>query len=265
MSLLLGKFKNRTTGDESNRFIKTKDAFDKLILLCFGSIVATVVLQLFMGIGINRVASKPPPVLVQLKDGSSITVEPIDSLKRTDPSIQSFVNDTLTILFTWAGVIPGDETGQYVTDPGVTVVDGSGRTKGRVTTPAWQATYALELKFRQEFLLQLAGLVPESVFISKTNVAFVPIRILPPELVSPGKWKVPVYSNLLFVTSSNQIAEIVPYNVDVYVRAVPPSNAHLISQMIDVRSKPLAAIVANIRQAALQIDAIVPIKQEVLR
>ncbi|PSF33443.1 hypothetical protein C7H19_19935 [Aphanothece hegewaldii CCALA 016] len=261
MSLLLGKFKERGASES----LALKDAYSKLILICLGGVVGGLLLQLLLFIGLNRVANQPPPVLVQLKDGSSIKVEAIDSLSRTDQSIQSFVNDTLALMFTWSGVVPGDAAGQYTADQGVVILDEKGQRKGRVTTAAWEATYALELQFRQEFLRQLADLVPETVFVRKTNVAFVPLKILSPEPISLGKWKVRIYSNLLFVTADNQTAEIVPYNVDVYVHAVPPSNLALTSQVIDIRSKPIAAIVGKVRQAAMEIEAIVPIKQEDLK
>ena len=266
MSLLLSKAKQR--GIDPSESITLKDNFAKLVIICLAGVGGTLVLQLLLLIAAFQIANKPPPTLVQLEDGQSILVKGINSLDRSDEAIIQFVNQILTLTFTWNGVMPSDkEPGQFVKDPGVEVVE-QGRPLGLVTTTAWYATYAFEMNFRSQFLQQLVQLVPKSIFRQKSNVVFVPLRILPPEKLGQGRWKVRVFSNLLFATGLGQPEQIVPYNIDVYVRSVIPHDQGLIGQLSEKSSatnQPLAQKVGQIRQAAMEIEAIVPYNPEELK
>ena len=126
----------------------------------------------------------------------------------------------------------------------------------------------MELNLRNAFLRQIAELIPQSVFTQKTQVAFVPVSFSTPKQVSPGRWKVRLISNLLFFKDLRQVSEVVPYNVDIYVRSVVPPNPVLVNQLSDQSkssSATLAQQVAEIRQAALEIDSIVPYRREDLK
>ncbi|EAZ88860.1 hypothetical protein [Crocosphaera chwakensis] len=263
---LLNKAKLRGTSDS----VSVKDAYGKLVLICLGGTALMLVFQLGLIIGIFQVGNKPPPTLVQLANGDSIGVTPIDSAERTDESILTFLNDIFSLTFTWAGTMQDpNQPGQIIVDPGVDVSDENGQRIGKVPTTVWSASLAMELNFRQEFLRQIAELVPQSVFTQKTNVAFVPVSFSPPEQVSEGRWKVRLVSNLLFLKDLGTVAEVVPYNVDIYVRSVVPPNSQLINNLSqpsdhkDPKNFPtLAQQVAEIRQAALEIDSIIPYRRE---
>ena len=261
---LLHRAKLRGTSES----VSLKDAFGKLVIVCLGGTGLSLLLNVGLLIGLFQVASKSPPTLVQLNHGESIGVVPIDSLERTDEAILSFLNDIFTLTFTWSGTMPDpNQPGQILKDPGVDLSGEGGGPLGKVPTAVWEASLAMELNFRQEFLRQIAELIPQSVFTQKTSVAFVPLSFSPPEKVSPGRWKVRLISNLLFIKDLGKVEEVVPYNVDIYVRSVVPPDAQLIKQLSrnQTDSKSLAQLVAKIRQAALEIDSIVPYRREVLK
>ncbi|MEL4895600.1 hypothetical protein [Crocosphaera sp. Alani8] len=263
---LLDKAKLRGTSDS----VSVKDAYGKLVLVCLGGTGLTLVFQLALMIGIFRVGNKPPPTLVQLASGDSISVIPIDSTQRTDESILTFLNDIFTLTFTWSGTMQDkNQPGQFIVDSGIDVTAENGQRIGKVPTTVWEASFSLELNFRQEFLRQIAELVPQSVFTQKTNVAFVPVSFSTPEKVSNGRWKVRLVSNLLFLKDLGQVAEVVPYNVDIYVRSIVPPNPQLIdslTQTTDTKTlTTLAQQVAQIRQAGLEIDSIIPSRRENLK
>ncbi len=263
---LLHKAKLRGTSDS----VSVKDAYGKLVLICLGGTALTLLCQLALMIGLFQVANKPPPTLVQLADGDSIGVIPIDSASRTDEAILTFLNNIFTLTFTWSRTIPDpNQPGQIIIDSGVAISSEEGQRIGKVPQTVWSASLAMELNFRQEFLRQIAELVPQSVFTQKTNVAFVPVSFSPPEKVSSGRWKVRLISNLLFLKDLGKVSEVVPYNVDIYVRSVVPPNPQLVNNLSltsETQSFPtLAQQVANIRQAALEIDSIVPYRREDLK
>ena len=263
---LLHKAKLRGSSDS----VSVKDAYGKLVLICLGGTALMLVCQLGLIIGIFQVGNKPPPTLVQLADGDSIGVTPHDSAQRTDEAILTFLNNIFTLTFTWAGTMQDPtQPGQILVDRGVDISGEDGQRIGKVPTTVWEASLAMELNFRQEFLRQIAELVPQSVFTQKTNVAFVPVSFSPPEQVSPGRWKVRLISNLLFLKDLGKVSEVVPYNVDIYVRSVVPPNPQLVnnlSQSSETKPFPtLAQQVAQIRQAALEIDSIVPYRREDLK
>ena len=113
---LLQKAKLRGTSDS----VSVKDAYGKLVLICLGGTGLTLLFQLALMIGLFQLGNKPPPTLVQLADGDSIGVTPIDSVERTDESILMFLNDIFTLTFTWSGTRPDPtQPGQIIVDPGV--------------------------------------------------------------------------------------------------------------------------------------------------
>jgi hypothetical protein len=262
MSLLIKKSKFK----DSLESVSLKDAFWKIVLICFASALGGLVFDLIVAVGLFQVASKPPPVLVQLRSGDSVLVEPIDFDERTPESIQKFVTEIFTIIFTWSGTMPSpSEAEKVVADPGVVVLDERGNRLGRITTSASEGSLAFDLKFRREFLRLLVSYVPESVFGNRSDVAFVPIEVQTPVPVGQGRWKVPLFANLMFVNQANQIGEVVPFNVDVYVRSVVPLQEQLVAQLTKARSKPLARKVVEIRQAGLEVYAVLPYRREDLK
>ena len=261
MSLLLNQYKKVSNDDSS---VVKRDAYAKLFILTSIGIIGNFALGLLLFVLYLGIAAKPPPALVQLEDGTAILTKPVSSLDRTDKALETFVRDIFGIIYTWSGSYPNNE-GEWVEDTGVTVQDSNGKKLGLITTPAWEASFALNLKFRETFLRKLAEIVPQSVFSNRTEVALVPLRMLPPQKVSEGKWKVVYLTNLLFIQRQTRKETIIPYNVEVYVKAVPPNSNSLVSQLKEAKSKSVALDVVNARQGAMEIESIVPYQQQDLK
>jgi hypothetical protein len=242
-----------------------RDSFGFLVLICLGVGAISICLQMLLLVNSFRIANKPAPTLVQLSTGESISVIPIGSGERTPEAIQKFVKDMLAMTFNWTGTIPNpdpEKSGVQIPDSGVeitTQVNGRSMSR-RITTAAYEALFAFEAGFRQEFLSQLASLTPEAIFNQEGQVAFIPLQISSPQRVAAGQWKVTVISNLLFMRRGRPLGDLVPFNKEIYVRAVePPSLDDLPEGLI---SPSLAATVARMRASGLEITAIVDYKPQ---
>ncbi|WP_013325593.1 hypothetical protein [Gloeothece verrucosa] len=258
---ITGKFKKVSEN------LSLRDSFGSLVLICLGGVGLTVFFQVILFFNYVKLATKPPPTLVQLSSGESITVKGIGNKDRTDESIQKFVRDILSLTFTWTGHLPTTDAGaegNYQKDTGVSItIPGSTKADSKITTAAYQASFAFELNFRLEFLKLLAGLVPESVFTSDTQMAFIPVYIEKPQQVAPGKWKVVVISNLMMVKNGQPMGELIRFNKEIYVSAIVPPNYDFLPP--ETKSKSLAAQVMNMRQSGLEIYAIADYKQQDLQ
>jgi hypothetical protein len=180
---------------------------------------SVLVVQLLLFFSYSSLSKKPVPTLVQLADGNAITVAPLGSKERSPEVITKFVSKSLTMLMSWSGTVPGDTEGaKPIPDPGVDIQAGGVRSK--VTTPTYQAAFALSEDFRKEFLAELGKLTPSSVFAGTVKVVFVPLEVQKPIQIEPGKWKIPVISNLLVLDQSDITGKAIPFNKEIYVRAV---------------------------------------------
>ncbi|WP_013325728.1 hypothetical protein [Gloeothece verrucosa] len=261
MSLgISGKFKKVSDN------LSLRDSYGSLVLICLGGVLLNVFFQVILFFNYLKLATKPPPTLVQLSNGESITVKGIGNNDRTDESIQKFVRDILSLTFTWTGTLPTTDPkaqGNYQKDAGVSIKIPGQPSERKITTAAWEASFAFELHFREEFLKLLAELVPKSVFTSDTQMAFIPVYISSPQLVAPGKWKVVILSNLMMIKNGEKMGEFLPFNKEIYVRAVVPPNYSFLPP--DNLSLSLAQQVINMRQGGLEIYAITDFKQQELQ
>ncbi len=164
----------------------------------------------------NRLANKPPPSLVQLADGKTVVAAPLASNERSPEVIRRFAKETLTALMSWSGDLPSpDGTARTISDQGVRLKSA----RGKITTPAYNASFALSEDFRRDFLVKLAELTPAGVFNGSTKVVFVPLQIQTPVRIDEGKWKVVIVANLA-VFSRNNLGDVIPFNKEVYLQAV---------------------------------------------
>jgi hypothetical protein len=242
-----------------------RDSFGFLVLVCLGVGGLSVFLQLCLLFNYMRIANKPAPTLVQLATGESISVIAIGSKERTAEAMQKFVKDMMALTFNWSGTIPNnnpDFSGVVVPDSGVQVqTEINGRaTSRRITTPAYEASFAFELGFRQEFLQELATLVPEAIFNQGGQVAFIPRQISHPQKVAEGQWKVIVISQLMFIRQGRPLGEVVPFNKEIYLRAIEPPSLEALPA--DSVSASLANLVAKMRASGLEITAITDYKPQ---
>jgi hypothetical protein len=179
----------------------------------------------------NRIANKPLPILVQTLNGKNIKIETLTERTRPPNTIKFFVTSTLTNLFTWRvhylSTSPNESQVKKL-DPGVPVeVEGSASLK--IPTSVWGASFAVSDEFRKDFLgKDLAPLITKlNILQGASYVGFMPSIVQEPVVVKTNNpseklWMVKVVANLVVKTNPNVPETIIPFNKDIYVRAIDP-------------------------------------------
>lgn len=193
------------------------------------------------------IAHKPAPAMVQLLDGHSVAMEPVETTQRTPALIRQFTKDALSLMFTWNSKIPVNDSDQrrgtsIIKDAGVSV--GS----GRITTSSWQASFSLTEDFRNAFLEQIAKLTPSEVFVGGAQSVLSFESISQPKPIVPGKWQVDVVANLLLFDSTHPQGMVVPFNKSIFIRASEPT-----TDPLPDHSTPIQQAVYRIQTGGLQI------------
>lgn len=243
--------------NRASKSVSTGDALALFALGTFGLHLITFFVLLLLYGSYSQLNKKAPPSLVQLETGKSIKVAPIGSLERTPQVILRFVSDTMTVMMNWSGTLPPttvEEAAKAKPDPGINIAN-KGLRGNKVTSAAWQASYALSEDFRKEFLKVLASITPSGVFQGKTQVVLVPLSIQSPIKISEGKWKVKMVANLTVFAQNSNLGEIIPFNKEIFIRAVvPPQSPNQVDG--------LAAVIYQVRSSGLEIYAIRDLAQE---
>lgn len=229
-------------------------------LLCQAGILLITLFELVLT---HRLANRPTPNLVQLVDGRAIQVTPQEYLDRSPQTIRRFVNETMTLMFSWSGTLPPatvEEAKAPQPDPGV-AVNSQGAGSKKVATATWQASFALSEDFRKSFVTKMADLTPQDIFQGQGNQGLLVIRrVSEPQVVEEGGWKVALVSNLVLFSRQDQVGNAVPFNKEIFIRAVDPPALPLEEQ-----SSGLEQIVYRTRQAGLEIYAIRDLPREDIR
>ncbi|GAB1541321.1 hypothetical protein NUACC21_39920 [Scytonema sp. NUACC21] len=138
--------------------------------------------------------------LVQLADGSAITVDPKQNTERNPETIRRFVGETMTLMLTWSQKQP--------------------------PRTVWQLTsQLLGGGVRQRFELEVNKLIPNNQagnINQGTESVFVVQRISEPTKIEgeDGKWKVEIVGNHTVFTSSDSLGETTPFRKQILVQAV---------------------------------------------
>lgn len=240
--------------------VKKPDVFPAFVLgtLILQSLVLVILFgELYL---MARLSRKPAPSLVQLVDGRAIQTAPQGHLERTPETIRRFLNETMTLMFSWSGTLPPEtveEAKSPKPDSGVLVQNKQMR-GNRVTTATWEASFALAEDFRKPFVEKLATLTPDSVFDKKGTKGLLVIRrIGEPQAIAPGKWKVAVIANLILFSSQDRVGSAIPFNKEVFVAATTPP-----TQPLAEKADGLEQIVYRTRQAGLEIYAMRDLPKE---
>jgi hypothetical protein len=218
-------------------FVMASLALGGLNLLCnFGLLLA-----------FNGIAQKKPPSLVQAVDGRSMVVNAMESRDRSPIVIRQFVGNALSLLLSSSGKLPvvADQAGTVQPDPGVPIKGANG-TEARVSTPSWQASFALSEDFRPSALQVIATLTPPITFSGQAQMMLVTQHISDPEKIADGQWKVNVIANLVTISPGNAQGIATPFNKEIYLRSIDaptPSEA----------ATPIERAVFGIRQSGLEI------------
>lgn len=237
--------------ERNRKFLKSSDLLPLSVLIGIG--LQSLVLLLLLGnsLGLNAIAHKPVPSLVQLVDGKSIATEPIDPNQRTPEVVHQFVKSALGMMFTWNTKVQANTDNaaspQTITDQGVQL-NGEDGSSGRVTTSSWQASFALSDDFRSQFLLQIAKMTPSEVFSGNAQSVLSLESIADPKPVSDGQWQVDVVANLLIFDSQYPQGHAIPFNKSIFVSAIEPTLAPLPDS-----ATPIQKAVYTMRQSGLEI------------
>ncbi len=223
----------KPTQSDANSYESLTTAPNKFpfyLAIALGLHCVTVFFLVLYGVALVSLAYRPIPTLVQTPDGELITTDPAPSWYREPQVIKNFVGRTATLLFSWSGQaqLPNEEGELEIqTDPGVVVGENA-----QLTTPAFEASFALSSSFRESFSKQLAKLIPPGVWSGKSQVHIEFVRIGDPQPQSSvtskfgehGYWQVPMVANLIIRDAKNPGGRAVPFNKTIYVRAIdtPP-------------------------------------------
>ena len=207
----------------------------------------------FNTIWIAKLSRKPVPTLVELVDGRSIQVGAEASLYRSPQTIQYFVSQITTMLFSSSGMLAENSIVPKTNltpklDAGIELKGNKLRGNRKVTTTAWEASFALSEDFRSTFLPELAQIIPPGVFSGTTQTALVINHLSQPEQLEAGKWKLKMIANLYLFTGGDPIGKAIPVNKDIYVRAV-----YLTSQPLPNRLTDIQKAVYNARASGIEI------------
>ncbi|NER51828.1 MAG: hypothetical protein F6J92_35350 [Symploca sp. SIO1A3] len=234
------------------------DSLGLFALGTFGLHILTFICLALLYGNYTRLVQKPPPSLVQLASGEAITVAPLGSKERSPEVVKRFTVNTLTTMMNWSGKLPAatvEEAARPTPDPGIEIRSVGG--KGKVTTAAWQGSFALSEDFRKEFLQKLVELTPSSIFTGKTQVVLVPLEVQPPVKIAEGKWKVGMVANLMVFQASNNLGDVIPFNKEIFVQVVEAPDF-----LVPSDESRIAAVVADVRASGLEIYAIRDLQSE---
>ena len=246
------KFLNR-----ADKKLTTGDTLALFAVGTFGLHLITFFMLILLYGSYSQLNKKPPPSLVQLETGKAIQVSPLGNTERTPQVVSRFVSDTMILMMNWSGTLPPttvEENAKPLQDKGVDMVERGSR-GSKVTSGAWQASYALSEDFRKEFLQKLASMTPQGVFKGTTQVVLIPLSIESPTKIEEGKWKVKMIANLNVFDQTNNLGEVIPFNKEIFVRAV-------VAPESPVNTSSLATVIYQVRASGLEIYAIRDLQAE---
>lgn len=165
------------------------------------------------------IGGKDVPSLVQLQDGQSALVSPVNSRYRSDALIKAFVQESMSQLFTWNTVNQDQNGTRRVTDQGVAV--GANR---KVPTRAWQASFSLSNDFRETFMQEMASsFIPAGVLSGEAQSALLIESLSEPKETKEGFWEVDMVSFLVIFDGRNPQGKATSFNKTLVLRAVEPA------------------------------------------
>ena len=264
MTNLDSNFKSESTENKRlqflNRASKKFSTGDTLALFAvgtFGLHLITFFLLILLYGSYSQLNKKPPPSLVQLETGKGIKVAPLGNVERTPQVVSRFVSDTMTLMMNWSGTLPPttvEENAKPIKDKGIDIKERELR-GNKITSGAWQASYALSEDFRKDFLKKLASMTPQGVFKGTTQVVLIPLSIQSPVKIGEGKWKVKMIANLNVFDQSNTTGEVIPFNKEIFVRAV-------VAPTEPINTSDLAAVIYQVRASGLEIYGMRDLQEE---
>jgi hypothetical protein len=227
---------------------KKASSFNVLFFFILSGILVFTILNSIALVGLyflynSSSSSNRSQTLIQLNDGKTAIVTPVDNNVRSPEVIKRFVATQIANLLSWSVQLSNDPTqgGKPIYDIGVEVTGLRSGTKKRVPTPVWQASFAFSEDFRPGILSAIAELVPPQVFSADSKSVLIIKSISTPEEIEKGRWKLNLVSDLITFTSANQGGQSVSFNKQIFVQAIDlpipkPDTSPLEDAIFKVRS-----------------------------
>jgi hypothetical protein len=203
------------------------------------------------------IASKPAPALVQTSDGKTMRVLALEGNQRSPQVLKDTITVALTRLFTWRNFFTpttGEELRNPKADPGIDIPSKNGSPTGKVPTEVWQATFALSGDMQASYLGTLAKMVGDAGVFgpASAQVSIEILNVSTPTAISDGTWKTLIVANLVKVDRLSKVPVRVPFNKEVFLRAVPVPR---IREEGTAAAKALSQVIADARATGLEIYA----------
>jgi hypothetical protein len=220
-------------------------------------VLATLALQFLLfiqttlnTIWIAKLNNRPAPTLVELQDGRSIQVGSNDWQYRSPQAILNFTSEIVTMLFSTPGKLSLEPNrGSNRIDPGVVLQGRSFHTNNKVTTAAWQASFALSEDFRSAFLAELAQITSPGVFAGINQTVLSINYLSQPQQIEAGKWKLNMIANLYLFGAGDKVGQVIPVNKTIYLQAV-----YVNPQPLAQNASDMQRLIYRARSAGLEIS-----------
>lgn len=183
-----------------------------------------LLIEIVNSAGLHSIANSSAPTLVELADGQSIRVSPINSFERSPESITYFVGQTMTGLLSW-NTLPKTNN-EYSPDPMKKLKLDPGVSTGedKITTAVWESGFALSEDFRPSFLKEIGKLTPADVFTGNTQSILKIDLISEPKKIKKGIWATDMVANIIMFKGTNMVGSPIPFNKTIYIRAINTPN-----------------------------------------
>ena len=173
------------------------------LMLLAGSTVVLAIAFCWIALQVSRIASQNPPTLVQSSLGESFVAVAKDYEYREPELLQNTAKEWLILIFSWgepASDVPGS----------IELVDYENE---QISLAAYKASMLLSDSFRDDFLTNYT----EEVFTDEATRGalaslYVPLQVLPPVELSPGRWEVEVLGSRYITTPNSPAGKMKPAN-----------------------------------------------------
>jgi hypothetical protein len=213
------------------RLLERKELNLTPLFLMGNAIVLTLLLliELVNFFGLRQIANSKAPTLVELSDGESIRVSPINSDERSAATITYFVGQTMMGLLSWNAVPQNNNESplrELKLDTGVQ----AGANK--ITTNTWATGFALSEDFRAPFLQEIGNLTPPDVFSGDTQSILKINFLSEPKKLRRGQWSVDMVAEVIVFGSSKMLGEPIKFNKTIFVRAIDTPSLPKVSSTV---------------------------------
>lgn len=187
-----------------------------------GAIVTIILLNLFSAWqtkgDIRELKRQQPYIYVQQENGDTIKAKPENSLFRNDNVVANFVEDWLTLAYSWD-----------IQDPNLFII--ATKERAKLPLPLYAASFAIIPDYRDAYLhstaIKYQIKFPFGKYIVGDNQSRVRVFEYPiVEKVNEGTWKVTIVAYRTHSAEDGIIAEE-KFNHVITVRAIKPSNERL--------------------------------------